>query len=90
MQIDLHHHVFSSDGGYKTLFASSGLPKVLVDELESFSRRAYTRLKGPPIRPTLRLRDGSLCESRIFSAGADHTGRPRTCVASPPCASSIR
>ena len=80
MKLTLHHHVYSSVGGYKTLYASPALPAPLVSDLEIFSKRSYTRLKGAPILCFLRLNDGTLCQTRIFSAGADHVGRSRTCV----------
>ncbi len=80
MKLTLHHHVYSSMGGYKTLYASPALPASLVSDLEIFAKRSYTRLKSAPILCFLRLTDGTLCQTRIFSAGADHVGRSRTCV----------
>lgn len=80
MDLALRHHVFSSVGGYKTLYASPGLPRDLADDLESFARRIYRRVSGPPIRCTLRLADGTHCETKIFRNGSDHVGRPRSCV----------
>ena len=37
MKLTLHHHVYSSVGGYKTLFASPTLPAPLVSDLEIFA-----------------------------------------------------
>ena len=78
MDLQLQHHVFSSVGGYKTLFASRGMPKALRDDLDHFARRVYKRVTGAPIHGVLRFEDGSVCWSKVFRNGADHivVGRP--------------
>ena len=78
MEIGLRHHVFSSEGGYKTMHVSPEL-RPMVKTLEAFAKRIYKKVTREPLYALLRP-DGRLALSKTFVAGSDHVGRLRGCV----------
>lgn len=78
MEFALSHHVFSSEGGYKTMHVSPGL-RPMVQGLEAFAKRIYKKVKREPLYAVLSL-EGRLAVSKTFVAGSDHVGRLRGCV----------
>ncbi len=78
MELRLDHHVFSSEGGYRTMHISPGARPV-VKKLEAFAKRIYKKVQREPLYAILRL-DGRVAMSKTFVAGSDHVGRLRGCV----------
>lgn len=77
--IALYHHVYSSLGGYKTLYVSRELDGPFREEVEELVRQVYTTLQ----RTTLYLafvRGDYHWWIKAFFHGSDHVGRPRKCV----------
>ena len=75
----LQHHVFSSDGGYRTTFVSPELPPATVKELEVAAYAEQTAFQQGPAHACRRLADGQIAITRTIVHGADHVGRKRIC-----------
>jgi hypothetical protein len=80
MEIAVGHHVYSSMGGYKTLYATPGAPAEAIAAAEDLARRLYRVVGSRPQRAFSRVTDGLFGALRGFAMGTDHAGRPRTCV----------
>lgn len=78
--VRLYHYVFSSLGGYKTLYASNNMPSGLLPVLEAFARAIYLQAQRRELLAWLRSSDGIWCAVKAFPNGADHAGRSRSCV----------
>ncbi|MHC5035961.1 MAG: hypothetical protein ACYTHM_01480 [Planctomycetota bacterium] len=79
-RIDLFHHVYSSQQGYRTLKASPQIPSSTVEVLEEISAKLY-----PKARSTARFSffppdEIFLCCSMNVLSGVDHVGRTRSLV----------
>lgn len=80
MKVNLFHHVFTSVGGYKTVFASRSVPPASVETLEEFSRLTH-RLARRSVRFSYLGFDPLFVGfSRLSLAGSDHVGRTRALV----------
>ena len=79
MEVKLRHHVFSSEGGYKTMHVSPEL-RPLLGMLEGFAKRIYKKVKREALYAVLSLDGGNFALSKTFVAGSDHVGRFRSCV----------
>ncbi len=80
MQIGLMHHVYSSMGGYRTIYASPKLPPAALSKAEEVARKLYPKVGTRPQMGYYRAADGWSAALRGFPAGTDHTGRVRTCI----------
>ncbi|MFT7463186.1 MAG: hypothetical protein ACI9EF_001530 [Pseudohongiellaceae bacterium] len=79
-QFAVKHHVFSSDGGYRTTFASPELSPATVRQLETLAGAAQTAHSSGTSFSSVPLGDGQLAISATFVHGADHVGRRRMCT----------
>ena len=80
MELELWHHVYSSQQGYRTLFASPDLPPDVAARAEEMARKLY-RIDGRRPQPGLYRPPARLLAAfRGFHFGTDHAGRARTCV----------
>ena len=76
----LYHHVFSSDGGYRTTYASPELTPEASQTIESFASAAQRAYSHGVAYSCFGLGDGLLVPSCTFVHGADHVGRRRLCT----------
>lgn len=76
----VQHHVFSSDGGYRTTFASPGLDPVTVRRLETLAGAAQSAHSSGASFSSLAFDESQLVVSCTFVHGADHVGRRRLCT----------
>jgi hypothetical protein len=79
-ELRLYHHVYTSIGGYKTVYASAELQAGVVAALEAFSDTLYPRVKQHSLRSLYHPSPFHICISRVFLSSADHAGRRRSCV----------
>jgi hypothetical protein len=79
-KLKLHHHVYTSIGGYKTVYVSPELDRRVVRALEAFSDTLYPRVGQQTLRSLFHPSPTHVCISRIFRSSADHAGRRRSCV----------
>ena len=80
MPLRLSHYVYSSLGGYRTLYSSSDMPRNQVSDLEALARNIYRPAQSHDIFAWLRPDDGHVCVMKAFQNGTDHAGRRRSCV----------
>jgi len=80
MSLRLSHYVYSSLGGYRTLYSSSDIPKKQVSALEALARNIYRPAQSHDVFAWLRLHEGRVCVVKAFQNGTDHAGRRRSCV----------
>lgn len=80
MPLRLSHYVYSSLGGYRTLYTSSDMPQKQVSALEALARTIYRPAQSRDIFAWLRPDDGRVCVVKAFQNGTDHAGRRRSCV----------
>ena len=80
MEIAIGHHVYSSLGGYKTLYATPGAPAESIANAEDIARRLYRIVGSRPQRAFYHVSAGIYGAVRGFPFGTDHAGRARTCV----------
>lgn len=78
-EVRVQHHVFSSDGGYRTTYASPDLAPKTVEMLETTAAAEHTVFSAGPAHSCFRLGNEHLVVSRTFVHGADHVGRRRLC-----------
>jgi hypothetical protein len=76
------HHIYSSTGGYRTVYASADDPSLasVLPALEQFADSLCSRGASRTLDHRLPIGDGHYAISRSFVHGADHVGRPRTTV----------
>lgn len=79
-ELALQHHIYSSLGGYKTLFASKRLPDTLVKRLDRYSTETYDKIPQNCPREIFFTDEGFIILSKKFVNGSDHVGRTRSCV----------
>jgi hypothetical protein len=79
-KLRLHHHVYTSIGGYKTVHASPELDRGVLRALEAFSDTLYPRVGQQTLRSLYHPSPTHVCISRVFRSSADHAGRRRSCV----------
>jgi hypothetical protein len=80
VELELWHHVYSSQQGYRTLFASPELPPDIAARAEEMARKLYRIVGRRPQHGLYRAAPGLLAALRGFHFGTDHAGRARTCV----------
>ncbi len=80
MALRLDHYVFSSLGGYRTVYASDGMPRRLVSALEALAKSIYRDAQARELSAWLRPDDATICVVKAFQNGTDHAGRRRSCV----------
>ncbi|MFH1377395.1 MAG: hypothetical protein ABIH86_01415 [Planctomycetota bacterium] len=74
------HNVYTSVGGYKTVYVSPEAGAKGADLFDKFSNRVYKRLGKRAIRGIARYAGGASMHFKVFHYGSDHVGRPRTCA----------
>jgi hypothetical protein len=79
-RIRLHHHVYSSLQGYRTLRASPEVPAPTVKVLEDFSEKVHSRARRAPRFSVFPPDEIFLCVSMNVQSGTDHVGRTRSLV----------
>jgi len=80
MELRLSHYVYSSLGGYRTLYVSPTMPRDLVRPLEGLAKQIYRTAARRQVLGWLRPSDEVAILVKAFQNGTDHAGRPRTCV----------
>lgn len=78
--IQLHHHVYSSKQGYRTLKASPEIPPPTLETLEEISAKLYPKARSAPRFSVFPPDDIFLCCSMNVLSGVDHVGRTRSVV----------
>ncbi len=80
MPLRLSHYIYSSLGGYRTLYSSSDISKKQVSALEALARNIYRPAQSRDVFAWLRPDEGRVCVVKAFQNGTDHAGRRRSCV----------
>jgi|GEM_PF-1846892 len=80
MEVVLYHHIYTTIGGYKTVYATKGLQHNIISMLERYSALAYPRIGGLPVFAIFPLTENKICCSKALRGGVDHAGRPKACV----------
>jgi len=80
LELELWHHVYSSQKGYRTLFSSPELPAEVAARAEEIARKLYRIVGTRPEHGFYRAGDGYTASLKAFHFGTDHAGRARTCV----------
>ncbi|MCX7703054.1 MAG: hypothetical protein N2234_02990, partial [Planctomycetota bacterium] len=80
MEVKLYHHIYTSSGGYKTVYSTKNLPSDILDRLERYSTLVYPRVGGIPFFAIFPISEDKICYSKAFRGGVDHVGRPKACV----------
>ena len=78
MAIPLDHYVYSSMGGYKTLYASPSIPKELSRSLEELSVHIYRLADKHDVFACFRPDEQTVCLVRAFQNRTDHASRTMT------------
>lgn len=79
-EFSVQHHVFSSDGGYRTTFASPELTPSAIRRLEILAGAAQGAHSSGASFSSLSFDEAQLVASCTFVHGADHVGRRRLCT----------
>jgi len=80
MEVMLRHHIYTTVGGYKSVYVSEGISSELLTLLERYSALTYPKVGGLPIFAISPVERGLLVFSKAFRGGVDHVGRPKACV----------
>ncbi len=80
LEIELAHHLYSSSGGYRTLFSSPELPPEVAAKAEDVAKKLYRIVGAQPQRGFYHAAPGLAAAVRGFQFGTDHAGRARTCI----------
>ncbi|RLI68110.1 hypothetical protein DRO91_09440, partial [Candidatus Heimdallarchaeota archaeon] len=77
--IEIYDHVFSSLGGYKTLYAHNGLSDDICNQLKQWAQ-LWIEISSKKTQWFSRPFHDYWMFDKVFPAGVDHAGRPRICV----------
>ncbi len=77
--IEIYDHVFSSMGGYKTLYAHDGLSDEICNQLKQWAQ-LWIEISNKKTQWFSRPFHDYWLFGKVFPAGVDHAGRPRICV----------
>lgn len=80
MEMKLHHHIYTTVGGYRSVYTSEGISPELLALLERYSALTYPKVGGLPIFAISPVGRQFLLYSKAFRGGVDHVGRPKACV----------
>jgi hypothetical protein len=89
-QVSIEHHVFSSDGGYTTTFASPSLGRAEIQRLEDFAGAAQSAFNTGLSKACFSFDQARIAASCTFAHGADHVGRRRLCTHTTLLPASVR
>ena len=79
LPFELFDHVYSSVGGYRTLYAHEVLDEDTLAQLERWAQ-LWTELGDKKTQLFSRPFNDYWLFGKVFPAGVDHAGRPRACV----------
>ena len=80
VDVALQHHVYTSHGGYRTVFVSDDMNPFLLKRLEMLASRLYPKVGGHSILASYCPDGRHMVFTKAFRSGVDHVGRPRACV----------
>lgn len=80
MSVKLKHHIYTSVGGYKTVYADSDIDKSQLERLEKIAKSVYPHVGGKPFLAFFHLDDHNAVYLKVFRSGVDHVGRPKAFV----------
>jgi len=80
MSVRLKHHIYTSVGGYKTVYADPAIEKLQLERLETLAGTLYPHASGKPFMAFFHLDSQNALYLKVFRSGVDHVGRPNACV----------
>jgi len=80
MKVNLFHHVYTSLGGYKTVWKSPDVPPPSLETFKEFSRLTHKLARRSSRFSLLGFDPHFVGISRLSLAGSDHVGRTRALV----------
>ncbi|RKY13157.1 MAG: hypothetical protein DRP82_05835 [Planctomycetota bacterium] len=80
MSVRLKHHIYTSVGGYGTVYADAAIEKLQLERLERLAGMLYPRASGRAFLAFFHFDSKNALYLKVFRSGVDHVGRPKACV----------
>ena len=77
--VEIYDHIFSSIGGYKTLYMHEALSDEVKEQLKRWAQ-LWIEISSKKTQWFSRPFNEYWLMGKVFPAGVDHAGRPRNCV----------